>query len=186
MLLRLVLGLCAEADSPASHWEKGYLIFAHVQHEDKHPCEAPLSQAAARFGAPASSRAGTKHRAPSAGTRAVSRPVECDVPHLWVCLCFLSFVSNKNLGDLSSCLRWLLWNSKRPRPGVGLCCAHHLMGHRHVSVQSFLTAQQKYTTQHIFHIRISFWAKASMLGEIRDGKDLSDIRLTLFSSFHPN
>lgn len=36
-----------------------------------------------------------------------------------VCLCFLSFVSNKNLGDWSFSLTWLLWNFKTP---VGLTC----------------------------------------------------------------
>lgn len=36
------------------------------------------------------------------------------VTHSQACLCFLSFVSNKNLGNQSFCLRWLLWNPKRP------------------------------------------------------------------------
>lgn len=110
------MGQCTKADNSANHWEKGYIYFFHYfQHENKCPCEVSLSQAVQEVqSASGFVEAGTKHRGLWRTESSRYLGLWNMVTHSQVCLCFLSFVSNKNLGDQSFCLRWLLWNPKRP------------------------------------------------------------------------
>lgn len=133
---------------PSKPPRKG-IFSAYFQSKNKRPCEVSPSQAAHE---PWQPHSGWRRAQGIKGQR-IRHTEACgtlQVTRSWACLCFPSFVSNKNLGDQSYCLRWLLWNSKRPHQGFLAALWPLFNGiQTHCSLQLH-DGTQKYMKQHIF------------------------------------
>lgn len=84
-----------------------------------------------------------------------------------VCLCFLSFVSNKNLGDQSFCFRWLLWNFKRPQQGFLSTLWPSFNGlQTHFSLQLCNSTTEIQETTYIPHHEFQFEQRPACQGKL--------------------